>query len=97
MKRPRLALDVQFSGMDVLTLESMGFDVIVQAEHGEPDASWMSRALDLGVEMICSPDSDCEIWAYDRRIHYMKVPGNKPAFLPGLVAMAWRLSRKAAP
>src|ERR1044071_3301501 len=72
----RIALDVQFSQADVQILEARGFE-IVQASHGETDREWLQRAADHRVELIASPDSDCEIWAYDHEIPFAKLPGNR--------------------
>ena len=87
--RPRIALDVQFSKQDVWMLKELGFDVVCVAAKGEPDIAWMERAVEQGVEMSCSPDSDVEIYAYDHRIGFCKVPGSHSVYKPQLVASAW--------
>lgn len=93
--RPRIAVDVQFGPADITNLKLAGYDVVAQAEPGEPDYSWLSRAAHGDAEMICSPDSDAEIWAYDNRVRFCKVPGNRKCDLALLVMRAWTMGDPA--
>ena len=85
----KLALDVQFSKLDITRLRYDGFDVAVVADIGESDRSWLRRAAAAGVDMVCSPDADCEIWAYDRNLRFCKLPGNRAVDKVQLVTRTW--------
>lgn len=87
--RPRIALDVQFSPDDATSLRAMGFEIVAHAEHGEPDRSVLERAHAASVQMVCSPDSDWEIWAYDHDVWFCQVPARERVDLPNLVEQAW--------
>lgn len=86
---PRIAVDIQFGDGDVWNLRRQGFDVVVRAEHAEPDRDWFARAMAAGAEFVCSPDSDLEILAYDANVRFVKVPGSKRVDLCELVRRAW--------
>jgi hypothetical protein len=70
--RLRIAVDVQFSPDDAPLFASKGIDIVVWAQPGEMDASWLARAKLAGVDLICSPDADAQIFAYDNRIHFIR-------------------------
>lgn len=91
--RPKIAVDVQFGAGEVLCLKLAGFEVVVRAEPSEPDWLWFRRAQAAGVEMVCSPDSDLEILAYDHRVRFAKVPGHKRCDLVDLVQREWERLR----
>lgn len=73
---PRVALDVQFSRVDIERLTELGFEVVAWAAPGEPDRSWFARAILARAQMVCSPDTDIEILAYDHDIWFAKLPGS---------------------
>lgn len=52
----RVAVDVAVSERTLTLLREMGFNVVVQAEHSEPDSEWMARAIDGNVEVVVSDD-----------------------------------------
>jgi len=87
--RPRIALDVQFGPEQIRALTAAGFDIVVHAEPSETDASWLARAAVHGVEMVCSPDTDVEIWAYDHSVKLCRIPGHERCDLVAFVVLAW--------
>lgn len=72
-QRLRIAVDVQFSPDDARLFASKGIDIAVWAQPGEMDRSWLDRARLAKIDMICSPDADAEIYAYDHRINFVMV------------------------
>jgi hypothetical protein len=67
----KIAVDVCIGKAGVRLLRWFGHDVI-EAEHCEQDRDWFKRALDAGVELVISPDSDLEILAYDHRVKFYR-------------------------
>jgi hypothetical protein len=60
----KIAVDVCVGKRGAALLRAAGHDVI-EAEHGESDRAWFTRAIAAGAELFVSADADIEIYAYD--------------------------------
>ena len=88
--RPRVAVDVCVSAKQISELEAAGFYVAVVAEHGEPDANWLARSLSAMVDIVCSPDKEVGVWAYDHGRIFVRLNGNRKAHVLSRVRQEWR-------
>jgi hypothetical protein len=78
----KIAVDVCIGPRAQQHLRDAGHEVVAAAEHGEPDRQWFARALQAGVEIVISADSDIEILAYDARVEVFKpAQGERACFV----------------
>jgi hypothetical protein len=58
MKRIPIAVDVHIPRASYILFWMNGFDVVVQAEHGESDEDWLWRAMQAGAKVVVTPDKE---------------------------------------
>ena len=67
----KIAVDVCVGRQGVAALRAAGHEVL-EAEHAERDREWLARARSFGAELLVSPDTDVEIYAYDAKIPFVQ-------------------------
>lgn len=72
----RLAIDVIIGKRGARLLEEAGHIVVVEAQHAERDYDWFMRAVEHGVEVVISQDSDLKILCYDHRVAFLRAKSN---------------------
>ena len=68
----RIAVDTCVGRLGRKLLEAAGHQVVVEAEQGEMDHVWFARALEAGVELVVSADSDLEVHCYDHDVKFFQ-------------------------
>lgn len=68
----RIAVDVAVSNRTVAFLKKMGFEIVCQAEHGEPDEQWVQRAYQREVDVVVT--DDLQIHGWGRQYGFLVVP-----------------------
>jgi hypothetical protein len=94
----KIAVDTCIGRRGRALLEHAGHQVVVEANHGEMDQVWFSRARKAGVELVVSADSDLEIHCYDHNIKFFQVEQKHSGLLTAqrvLIRYPGAMDRKA--
>lgn len=67
----KIAVDVCLGRRGAALLRAAGHEVL-EAEHGEPDRVWLTRARKTGARLFVSADADVEIFAWDADIAFIR-------------------------
>lgn len=68
----KIAVDTCVGKRGRALLERAGHKIMVEADQGEMDHVWFRRALEAGVELVVSADSDLEVHCYDHKIEFFQ-------------------------
>ena len=68
----KIAIDTCVGKRGRALLEQAGHQVVVEADQAEMDQVWFARALEAGVDLVVSADSDLEIHCYDHNVEFFK-------------------------
>lgn len=73
----KIACDVCVSNRSIKYLQEQGFEIVAKAGHGEPDAIWFARALEMGAIIFISADLDLATLVerqYDKKLFWLNFP-----------------------
>ena len=68
----KIAVDTCVGRRGCSLLARAGHQIVVEAEQGEMDHVWFARALEVGVDLVVSCDSDLEVHCYDHKIEFFR-------------------------